>query len=400
MKFYFYFFLIIFLYLAVGVFYSRLDLEIVVKEKSTALESDTEESDTDFYDYTGVINVHSKKSNGGSSIQNIIKAANDVGLDFIIFNEEMPVGRKEPPSINYGKLSVFYGFKLPYKNTSILFTDRLNEKTFTSNSEIQIFLSNYFENGGEELVILAHPNRPSYEWKDDIPQEISGMEILNLKEVSNLAWRERKLSFLRALLFYPFNPNLFFLNIYSDTATSANLWDKWNQKSPTNGYVGSDVNSKLRFGKTHINFPWYKTIFSMAKNHVVLKEELTSIKKDKVILEALNSGSFYFSLDLFGDPSGFSFYAVHKSTEVSLMGSEVNLFDVDKLKVDLPVTKIKLKTVLIKDSKIIKKAFGNFEFKPTKPGVYRVELHAAPRFPLFREQKWIPWVFSNPIRIN
>lgn len=395
MKIYFYFLLIIFLYLVAGVFYSNIDLEIVDKEKPIALESNK-----DFYDYSGVVNVHSKKSSGSSSIQDIIQFANDIGLDFIVFNEEMPLGRKEPPSINYGKLSVFYGFELPYKNTSILFTDRLNERTFTSNSEIQIFLSDYFENGGDELIILAHPSRPGYEWRDSVPSEISGIEVLNLREVWRSAWRERKMLFLKALLFYPFNPSLFFLNIYSDTAVSIEPWDRWNQNSHVNGYVGSDVNSKLRVGKKYINFPGYKTIFSMAKNHVVLKEEITSARKDKVILEALNKGSSYFSLDIFGNPSGFAFYAQRKNEEISLMGSEVNLSEVKRLKVNLPVTKVRVKTVLFKDSRIIKKAFGGLEFEPVEPGAYRVELHVAPRFPLFRKQKWIPWVFSNPIKIT
>ena len=395
MKIYFYLLLIIFLYLSVGVFYSNVDLVIVEETQPISLEADQ-----DFYDYSGVINVHSKKSSGSSSIQDIIKYANDIGLDFVIFNEEMPLGRKEPPSINYGKLSVFYGFELPYKNTSILFTDRMNERTFTSNSEIQIFLSDYFENGGEELAILAHPNKPGFEWKDPIPQEISGMEVLNLREVWRSSWTDRKLLFLRTLVFYPFNPSLFFLNIYSDQAVSIELWDKWNQQSVVNGFVGSDVNSKLRIGKSHINFPGYKTIFSMAKNHVVLKQELVSAQKDKVIVDALNRGSSYFSLDIFGDPSGFVFYALDKNSKTHMMGSEVNLLEVDRLKIELPNTRVKVKTVLFKDSRVIKKTFGALEFEPSESGVYRVELHVAPTFPLFREQKWIPWVFSNPIKLS
>ena len=395
MKIYFYFLFVIFLYLGIGIFYSNFHLEIVDKEKPIAFDSNK-----DFYDYSGVVNVHSGKSSGSSSIQEIIQSANDVGLDFIIFNEEMPLGRKEPPSINYGGLSVFYGLELPYKNVSILFTDRLNERTFTSNSEIQIFLSNYFENGGEELVILAHPNRPGFEWKDEAPSEISGIEVLNLREVWRSSWRERKLLFLRALLFYPFNPSLFFLNIYSNTVVSIKLWDQWNQKSRVNGYVGSDVNSKLKFGKKYISFPRYKTVFSIAKNHVILKEELTSARRDKVILEALNRGNSYFSLDIFGNPSGFAFYAKKKSEEISLMGSEVNLLEVDKLKTNLPVINTKVKVILFKDSKIIKKTFESLEFTPDESGVYRVELHVALRFPLFHKKKWIPWVFSNPIKIT
>jgi len=394
MKIYFYLLALIFFYLGAGVFFSNVDLKIVLERNDISIDSNKE-----FYDYAGVINVHSIKSSGGSSIQEIIKLANEIGLDFIFFNEEIPLGRKEPPAINFGKLSVYYGFEMPYKNTSILFADRVNKRTFTSNSEIQIFLSDYFENGGDELVVLAHPDKPGFSWNDEVPKELTGIEVLNLREIWRSAWQKRKLSFFKALVFYPFNPNLFFLNIYSESATSTGLWDEWNKKANIYGYMGSDVTSKLKIGKKSLRFPGYKNIFSMSQNHVVVEEELTQANQDEKILQALNAGSAYFSLDIFGNPEGFVFYALDTNQNKRMMGSEINFEKVNKLVVELPVTKTDVKTLLIKDSKVILEETGSFEFSPKDPGVYRVEVQVSPKFPIFREQKWLPWVFSNPIRI-
>jgi len=395
MKFYYYLLVILFLYLVSGLYYSNLDLNVVVQNTAVPFDETPE-----FYDYSGVLNVHSRKSTGSASIQDIIKVANDTGLDFIIFNEESPLGRKEPPSINYGGLSVFYGLELPYKNTSILYVDPENNKTFTTNSEIQIFLSDYFVNGGEEFVVLAHPERLGYEWKEDVPDKISGVEIINLREVWRTAWNNNKFLFLKALVFYPFNSDLFFLNIYSDAIVSRKLWDKWNLKQTTFGYLGSDVNSKLRLGKKFIRFPGYKSIFKMARNHVVVSEELTSLQKDKLIFKALVEGRSYLSIDIFGNPSGFVFYARSNSNEKFLMGSSIQKDKLKELAVVLPKTKVEIKVLIYKDSKLFKESDTEIKLKDIKAGVYRVEVHLAKRRFLFSKKKWVPWVISNAITVT
>lgn len=395
MKFYYYLLVILFLYLISGLYYSNLDSNIVVQNTAISFDETPE-----FYDYSGVLNVHSRKSTGSASIQDIIKVANDTDLDFIIFNEESPLGRKEPPSINYGGLSVFYGLELPYKNTSILYVDPENNKTFTTNSEIQIFLSDYFVNGGDEFVVLAHPERLGYEWKEDVPDKITGIEILNLREVWRTAWNSNKFLFLKALVFYPFNSDLFFLNIYSDASVSRDLWDKWNLGQAVFGYLGSDVNSKLRLGEKFIRFPSYKSIFKMAKNHIVVNEELTSLQKDKLIFKALAEGSSYFSIDIFGNPSGFIFYALTNSNKKLLMGSSVQKDKVKELAVNLPKTKVETKVLLFKDSKLLKKSDREFKLNNIQAGVYRVEVHLEKKSFLFSKKKWVPWVISNAITVT
>lgn len=397
MKFYIGLLLFFLLYLSLGVFYSNLDLKVIDDQtKLTFQENQT------FYDYSGVINVHTKKSSGGLSVQEVIKAASKAELDYIVLNEEDPVGRKQPPAINFGKLTVLYGLELSYGSSSMLYTDLYNERTFTSHSEIQVFLSDFFENGGDELVVLAHPKRPAYEWQGAKPNHLSGMEVLNLREVWRQYWNENKLSFIGSLLFYPFNPNLFFLDIYSDQTLSTKQWDLWTQDMKTSGYVGSDVTSKLRiFKKYHINFPGYKSIFDMARNHVVLEEELVGPKKEQTILKALKEGQFYFSIDIFGSPKGFMFYAESKkSNKKNMMGSEVLLSETKSLNIKIPNILKKFQVILLKDGKRILTKRSGFDYELKEPGVYRVELRVKPVFPIFRNQKWMPWVFSNPIYVD
>lgn len=398
MKFYIGSLIFFLLYLSLGVFYSNINLQVTALDQA---KLNFQESQT-FYDYSGVLNVHTKKSSGGLSVQDVIKAASKAELDFIILNEEDPVGRKQPAAINFGKLTVLYGLELSYGSSSVLYTDLYNERTFTSNSEVQVFLSDYLENGGDELVVLAHPDRPAYEWQADTPENLSGLEVLNLREVWRQTWNNNKSTFISSLLFYPFNPNLFFLDIYSDEILSIKKWDQWTQKIKTSGFVGSDVTSKLRIFKNYyINFPGYKSIFDMARNHILLEEELVGPEKEKVILGALKKGQFYFSIDIFGSPKGFSFFAISKkSAKKNMMGSQISVGDIKTLNVEIPKISKKFKVVLFRDGKKVLTKKSGFEYAIEKPGVYRVELRVKPTFPILRNQKWMPWVFSNPIYVS
>lgn len=395
MKFSFILFFFGALYVSTGVFFSRVNFTpVATSELSTV--------DREFYDYSGVLNVHSRKSNGSGKVQDIITSAADAGLDFIIFNEKNPIGQQQPPPIKYGNLNVIYGSELSYRNSRVLHF--LDEKSpvFTSHSEVQIYISNFLETGGDGVMALSHPDKPGYEWSQSTPPDfLTGIEVLNLREVWRRAWQRSKLSFLGAVVFYPFNSNLFFLDIFADEALSVNLWDEWSEKKRISGYVGSDATSKLRVNKKFsLNFPSYKSIFKMAQNHVLLREELVGIKDHKILVDALKAGNSYFSIDIFGDPSGFVFSGLSKSGDSTLMGEEVKLDVLQSLNVAIPQIKDDLEIDLYRNGEVIKTFKKGFSFEVQQMGTYRIVVKRDPLFPLLRSQEWIPWIFSNPIYVK
>ncbi len=380
------------IYIGSGVFFSRI-------RYSASIKNSIRESNYNFYDYAGVLNVHSKKSSGSGSVSDIISSATAANLDFIIFNETNPIDQQQPPSIQYGNLSVLYGLELSFLNSRFLYFTSEKSPVFSSHSEAQIFLSNFLETGGEGVVVISHPDKPSYEWdQEKIPEFVTGIEVLNLREVWRKSWEKRKFLFLSSLIFYPFNPQLFFLDIYLDEALSIQLWDKWNKKQPIMGYVGSDASSKLRLTKAlSLNFPRYKNIFQMAKNHILLAEELVGIGDQKLIVDALSKGSSYFSIDILGDPKGFAFWGITRKGQRVFMGEKVKLKDLKMVYVSLPELNDKVKIELYHNGDLIKTFSQSFNYKPLESGHYRVVVKTNPFFPLIRNQKWISWIFSNPI---
>ncbi len=382
------------LYIGSGVFFSRI-------KYSASTKNSKREHNHNFYDYAGVFNVHSKKSSGSDSVSEIISAAAAANLDFIIFNEINPIDQQQPPPIQYGNLSVFYGLELSFLNSRFLYFTSEKSPVFSSHLEAQIFLSNFLETGGEGIVVISHPEKPGYEWDEDrVPAFITGVEVLNLREVWRKSWEKKFFLFLSSLIFYPFNPQLFFLHIYLDEALSIQLWDKWNDKQPIMGYVGSDASSKLRLTKkSNLNFPGYKSIFQMAKNHILLAEELVGIGDQKLIVDALRKGSSYFSIDILGDPKGFAFWGLTKKGQKVFMGEQVKLKDLKMVYVSLPELSDKVKVELYHNGSLIKTFSKSFQYRPLELGHYRVVVKANPFFPLIRNEKWISWIFSNPIFI-
>lgn len=382
-------------YLVSGVFFSSIDLN-VVDESSKA--SHTHE----FFDYNGVLNVHSNKSRGSGRVQDIIASANEADLDFIFFNETNPIDQKQPRPIRFGNLHVFYGAELGYNGSRFLHASMSEDLVFSSNSDIQLFVSNQLETGVDEFLILAHPNKAGYEWASKRrPNYLTGVEVLNLREIWRRAWDSRKFSFLSSVFFYPFNPSLFFLDIYSDDSLSTEIWDEWGGSAPTLGFLGSDVTSKLRITKSfNINFPSYRNIFLMATNHVLLSEELVGYGNHEKIYEALKQGQSYFSIDLLGDPKGFAFWGETLKRKKIFMGGSVGLDEEVTLKGVVPSTKSSVKILLYQNGEVLETFKKDFIYKVKQKGMYRIEVRVNPTYPLVRNQEWIPWIFSNPVFIK
>ncbi|MEO0337253.1 MAG: hypothetical protein AAF202_12725, partial [Pseudomonadota bacterium] len=70
-------------------------------------------------DYKGVINVHSNKSIGSGSVEEIVEAAKANGLDFLIFNELNEFTPHAPPKY-FQDLLVSFDGEYSYRNSRLL----------------------------------------------------------------------------------------------------------------------------------------------------------------------------------------------------------------------------------------------------------------------------------------
>ncbi|MDZ4859443.1 MAG: hypothetical protein SGI88_10730 [Candidatus Hydrogenedentes bacterium] len=126
----------------------------------------------------------------------------------------------------------------------------------------------------------------------------------------------------------------------------------------------------LRFSNTHI-----------------LARELT----EPAVIDALRSGRVFVGFDMLADARGFTFLAEANGAK-AVMGEEIPMQTGLTLRAESPVP---CRFTLVHNG-----VYGetresrNFDAAVTEPGIYRIEAE------LFIVNEWVPWVYTNHIRVK
>ena len=242
-----------------------------------------------FFDYRGVTNVHTDRSDGSGTPTSIIHEAQEAGLDFLYFTDINVFDNDKATAIPEGyhrKLLVGAAAEYSYLDSRILTYDRNRRHSIDSIGQAQVLLADLLSQSGADtqpdLLILAHPSKPGFSWTGPYPSGLDGIEILNLKSVWQSAWTSSKISFFWSALVYPFNPQLALLRLYDDPTPELELWDQLSATHNTVGMEGADATAKTGSGGSfYLKFPSYQTSFSLASNHVLLRSELTRRSRER-----------------------------------------------------------------------------------------------------------------------
>lgn len=388
-----------FLYFVFGFFVSQKNFLIVPERIKTQAQSS-------YFDYRGVMNIHSNLGTGSFSPDHIIQSAKLANLDFIFLSDYSLEPVDELEGYN-GNLLVLSANELGYLDSRLHLYSK-QQMYFSDNTDAQIkitdMLSESTQNNPDEFLVLTNTASGDYNWTGDIPEGLLGLEILNPKSLSKKHWNKSKLSVFWSLFLYPFNYRYSFLRLMQDPSDELILWDQINVKRKFFAFSGADANARaVPFVGFNFTFPSYQKTFEIMSNHVILKSELTgSFKKDKEkIYQALREGQFYSSVDLMGDPTGFNAILVSDDRNY-LMGSQVKFKKNMILQVDLNQTPTEFfEIVLFKNGERVDSTNKtSIDFAIKEPGVYRVQVRVTIAFPLPDGKKWITWIYSNPFYIN
>ncbi len=394
-----------FLHVAYGIFVSQWTLEAFAPETpSRATEQKL------FYDYAGVIDVHTKKSTGSGDISTITQAATADHLDFLVLNDLNDF--KPDLSLNryFDRVLVFVGGAYNYLDALLL---NFDEKTIDhlqgpgrSQTAFADLLSTADRNRSAGLLILSRPYNSGYHWDGDFPPGLDGIEVYNLKSLWQEHWLRSKGAFFWSLAIYPYNSTLAYLRLFirSSADQEITLWDRLNSKQPTLGFAGTDADAKIRlWGHHYWAVPSYETLFSIVKNHVLIRSELTgqAAADRQKISEALRHGQFYFSLDILANPRGFTAYGLEKNKVIPL-GSEAKISPGLVYVVNLPDEPlVPFQTILYKDGQQFATSTDVHARIPIQsPGVYRALVRLRVSLPWPDGAKWIDWILTNPMYIR
>jgi hypothetical protein len=172
-------------------------------------------------------------------------------------------------------------------------------------------------------------------------------------------------------------------------------WDELTQKDHcvAIGEIDNHGHRRSFFGVSREVFP-FEFAFRTVRTHVLLDKPLTKNAESDTaaILAAIKQGQSYVSLDLWNNPSGFSF-TVYDQYKGAYPGGEF-------LRDGQAVLEAKLSAPgrigLIRNGRLVKEEHRRaaLQWDIDVPGVYRIEAQQQVA------GRWRPWIYSNPIWVR
>ena len=331
-----------------------------------------------FYDYKVSSNIHSKFSLGSGSYESITQEAVKTKQNFLLFTD-LNLSEKIQSDRYENRVGLLFG-----------------EKIIKDDAR---YISYKSDDNFSKLDYMAHPIKTQFNEEQLFGSNLSGMEVFNLKSITQSSWGRSKFSTVWSLIFYPFNPRLALIRLYVEPSTELQTFDKISMQKKFVMYLGSEASARaIPITNLIMKFPSYERNFSVASQHLLLNSELTGdIKKDRVtVISALNKGQFYISFDELGNPSGFETYLNSKEGR-GLMGETITLKKDTKLFYKLPSEpNVFFEVVLFKNGQRIdhlNTSRGSFPI--SEPGTYRLQVRLSPRLPLPDAVKWLSWIYTN-----
>jgi hypothetical protein len=378
-----------------GFYISQFDLNFTSRKIKT--------SDL-FYDYKLNMNIHTNLSIGSEPLSVVLAEAKIAQNKFIMLTDLNPQ-IKSPDDSYLQNIGVLQGAKYGYKDSRLIYYSTQEKNLGLKQGESHLLLSDKLsqkaDKNSDSLIVLAHPFKVGFSWQGELPDGIDGIEIANLKSLSQQSWNYSKLSTIWSILLYPFNPKLALMRIFQEPTEELMLFDQVSQKRKLVAFQGAEASARaVPLADWLIKFPSYEKVFSIASNHLLLTSELTgNMKKDKLkILSALKAGQFYICFDGLGDPKGFETYLMDEPKQKRYsMGSEVKYSENQKFYFKLPTEPTSFyEVVLFKNGERVD-TLNTFEgvFPLQGAGTYRIQVRISPTFPLPDAVKWLTWIYTN-----
>ncbi|PYQ54605.1 MAG: hypothetical protein DMF78_05205, partial [Acidobacteria bacterium] len=327
----------------------------------------------------GVVHVHTTLSDGAATPEEVIAAAREAGLRFVVITDHNNLEAKKWEGYHDGVL-VLVGTEISTTAGHVLGLG-IPDPVFRFSGDARDALDDVRDLGG--VAFAAHPTspRPDFRWTGwDLPGPW-GMEVMN----GDTEWRgSARWKLARTLALYPLNHEYAVLESWTAPTDALARWDEVLARRPAAGIVGTDAHGRIPVRKDEaLRFPSYTTLFRLASNHVLLNRDLTldAAVDSPALVRALAVGRSYVGLDALAPANGFSFTATLPGDAPARpwsMGDVVPPEPGLRLRAGgrLPAH---ARLTLRRDGRSIAEAEGALDVEAQGPGVYRVEVRVPGR---------------------
>jgi hypothetical protein len=342
-----------------------------------------------YYEYVGVLHVHSKYSDGSGSIKKIAKEAKRVGLDYVAITDHNSIEALEKGEEGWHDgVLVLVGEEIGTKRSAHYLALGIKEWIHPDvyHRDVRLYVEAVKRQGG--IGFVAHPyglkkaffRLKIFSWQTWDDQNFTGVEIWSYMH----DWSHSVNLF--NIIYYYFHPHK---AIDGPPDSVLQKWDLACQKRRVVGIGASDVHAKYVFPFSMIQFLSYRRNFRGVRTHILTDSPLSlDSNESRKIYKALESGHCFFAYDYEIDSRGFSFEAVTEGERL-IMGDEYKLNGRAELIANSPTSAV---LRLIKDGQVIleKNDSTQLAYETNERGVYRIEAHRSGK----------PWVFTNPIYLR
>jgi hypothetical protein len=344
------------------------------------------------YDYKGVLHVHSTLSDGHGTVDEIMAAANEAGLDFVVLSDHNHLrAAAEGHERWYDSTLLIVGAEISPEYNHYLALGLPPDAPIAGLNEKppQTIIDTVNRLGG--FGFIAHPDHTgttrfgirSYAWKDWSASGFSGMSVWDLMT----DWQEVVEKWSGGMEVY----DNFAKHLRGPKEVTLKRWDEYNKTGRVIGFGEIDNHATPRTYENReiIVFP-YAQAFRTVTTHVLLDKPLPKdyTQAKTVILGALREGRFYISFDYFDDPADFQFEASDGERTVNMGGELVPTEDCE-LFLQIPGEAV---TRFLCDGELLWEEQGVSDrlIEIEQPGTYRVEVY----------REGMIWILSNPIFVR
>ena len=347
----------------------------------------------------GAIHIHTRRSDGSGTLDDVAAAAARAGLQFVIVTDHGDGTRAPDPPVIRSNVLVVDAVEISTWGGHVLALG-LPQSPYPLGGDARAVIEDIARLGG--FSIIAHPvnDKPTAQWVE-WTAPFDGMEWLNLDS----EWRDESVATLaRVVLAYPFRhvESLGLLLDRSDPAMAR--WDALTRRRRVAAVAGADAHARVGFNPEQpyrrgvsIPVPGYEALFrtfSIALPQLTLSGDAAA--DAAAVIGEIRAGRLFSSVDAIAARPAFSFTGTSGAHRVS--GGDV-------LPIDGPVTlrvavqaPVNARISLFKDGVPAREAAApSLEHDAAvEPGVYRVEV-SLPTAPGRPE---VPWIVSNPIYVG
>lgn len=347
----------------------------------------------------GAVHVHTERSDGTGTVEEVAAAAGRAGLQFVILTDHGDATRPPDPPAYHGGVLVIDAVEIGTEGGHVVAIG-LPKAPYPLGGEPRDVLADIARLGG--FSIIAHPVNDKVEARwTEWTAPFDGLEWLNLDS----EWRDEGSARLaRVVLAYPFRKaqSLGLLLDRSDVTMAR--WDALTRRRRVVAVAAADAHARVGFNASEpyrrgpgIPVPGYESLlrtFSIALPQAALAGD--AARDAATVVAELRAGRVFSSVDAIAPRPAFAFTAA--SGGIRAVAGEP-LTTRGSVRFDVSVqAPLDARIVLIRDGRTVAEGDGGtlqHDAGP-EPAVYRVEvtLPGAPGEPP------VPWIVSNPIYVG